>query len=240
LKKILLLSRNDTLISSLENILSELYRLSVKKIPDNFSFFVTTESFLNEKDFKNIDLIILDITELHLLFNKDRNEKSSDYLLVEQLQESPIMKLIIIDLQSDPYHKLGLIKCNDFVSIDNVKKELLIRANLLINSFKPLDSKDMIVINDLIIDLEKYQLRLGPEQIELTFKEFELLKYLITNKDKVISRNIALSNIWGYDFYGGNRTVDVHMRRLRTKIPPPYCDMLKTIRNVGYMFSEKI
>ncbi len=240
MEKILLLSRNDGLIRRSEKILSDSYFLSVKKIPDNFSFFVTADSFLNEKDFKNIDLILLDITELHLLFNKDRNEKSSDYLLLEQLQDSPILKLIIADLKSDIYYKLGLMKFNDFIASDNMESELLIRVSLLINHSKSFDSKETIVIKDLIIDLEKYQLRMGPEQIELTFKEFELLKYLVTNEGKVISRNSALSNIWGYDFYGGNRTVDVHMRRLRAKIPSPYCDMLKTIRNVGYMFSKKI
>ncbi|MCL4386728.1 MAG: winged helix-turn-helix domain-containing protein, partial [Cyanobacteria bacterium] len=91
-----------------------------------------------------------------------------------------------------------------------------------------------------IIIFEKYELSIEGQIIELTFKEFEMLKYLVQNEDKVFSRNILLSKIWGYDFYGGNRTVDVHMRRIRSKLPSPYDQMLKTIRNVGYMFSQKI
>ena len=62
---------------------------------------------------------------------------------------------------------------------------------------------------------------------------------LMQNKDKVFTRINLLSTVWGYDYYGGSRTVDVHMRRLRAKIPPPYNNMLRTIRNVGYMFSPK-
>jgi len=74
----------------------------------------------------------------------------------------------------------------------------------------------------------------------LTFKEYELLKILLENQNKVCSRNKLLSVIWGYDFYGGSRTVDVHMKRLRSKLDTPYNLMLKTIRNVGYMFSPAV
>jgi DNA-binding response OmpR family regulator len=76
--------------------------------------------------------------------------------------------------------------------------------------------------------------------IELTFKEYELLKILLENQNKVLSRNKLLSVVWGYDFYGGSRTVDVHMRRLRSKLDAPYNLMLKTVRNVGYMFSPAV
>ena len=92
----------------------------------------------------------------------------------------------------------------------------------------------------MVINLEKYELTVKGIVVELTFKEFEMLKYLIINVNKVFSRNILLSKIWGYDFYGGNRTVDVHMRRIRSKLPSPYDLMFKTVRNVGYMFSQKI
>jgi len=94
-----------------------------------------------------------------------------------------------------------------------------------------------IVVGELVLNLDKYELSVGGEVIVLTFKEFEMLKLLMKNKNKVFTRIKLLSLVWGYDYYGGSRTVDVHMRRLRSKIPLPYCDMLKTIRNVGYMFS---
>jgi len=73
----------------------------------------------------------------------------------------------------------------------------------------------------------------------LTFKEFEMLKLFMQNENRVFTRMDLLSTVWGYDYYGGSRTVDVHMRKLRAKIPPPYNNMLTTIRNVGYMFSTE-
>jgi DNA-binding response OmpR family regulator len=92
----------------------------------------------------------------------------------------------------------------------------------------------------LVLNLDKYELTVNDNEVELTFKEYELLKLLLENPDKVYSRNKLLSIVWGYDFYGGSRTVDVHMRRLRSKLELPYSDMLKTVRNVGYMFSPDL
>jgi DNA-binding response OmpR family regulator len=89
----------------------------------------------------------------------------------------------------------------------------------------------------MVLNLEKYELSVDSRPIVLTYKEFEMFKLLLQNRDRVFTRIDLLSSVWGYDYYGGSRTVDVHMRRLRAKIPPPYNKMLKTIRNVGYMFS---
>ncbi|MCD4670255.1 MAG: response regulator transcription factor [Actinomycetia bacterium] len=97
--------------------------------------------------------------------------------------------------------------------------------------------EDSLVIGDMVLNLEKYELSIGTEVIVLTFKEFEILRLFMQNMNRVFTRIDLLSSVWGYDYYGGSRTVDVHMRRLRAKIPPPYNNMLKTIRNVGYMFS---
>ena len=84
-----------------------------------------------------------------------------------------------------------------------------------------------------------YEVTVEGRIVELTFKEYELLKLLTSNRGRVYTREALLNRIWGYDYYGGDRTVDVHMRRLRAKIPSPYNNMLKTIRNVGYMFSPQ-
>jgi two-component system alkaline phosphatase synthesis response regulator PhoP len=104
---------------------------------------------------------------------------------------------------------------------------------------KILVPQNSFVVGDLILNFEKYELKVNDRIIVLTFKEFEMLKLLLQNQDKVFTRINLLSTVWGYDYYGGSRTVDVHMRRLRAKIPPPYNKMLKTIRNVGYMFSSQ-
>ena len=89
---------------------------------------------------------------------------------------------------------------------------------------------------DLVIDFERYEVHVKGEPIDLTYKEFELLKFLLTNPGKVFTREVLLNKVWGYDFYGGTRTVDVHIRRLRAKLETHGHVYIETVRNVGYKF----
>jgi DNA-binding response OmpR family regulator len=128
----------------------------------------------------------------------------------------------------------------DIVFDLRIREELFTRTSLiLVESLRKLP-ENCLIAGSLVLNLDKYELTVNNIGIELTFKEYELLKLLLENPDKVYSRNKLLSIIWGYDFYGGSRTVDVHMRRLRSKLELPYSDMLKTVRNVGYMFSPDL
>jgi len=89
---------------------------------------------------------------------------------------------------------------------------------------------------DLSIDETTYQARLGTRPLDLIFKEFELLKFLAQHPGRVFSRAQLLQEVWGYDYFGGTRTVDVHVRRLRAKLGPEREAMIGTVRNVGYKF----
>ncbi|HVU61349.1 MAG TPA: response regulator transcription factor [Mycobacteriales bacterium] len=89
---------------------------------------------------------------------------------------------------------------------------------------------------DLSIDETTYQARLGTRPLDLTFKEFELLKFLAQHPGRVFTRAQLLQEVWGYDYFGGTRTVDVHVRRLRAKLGPEREAMIGTVRNVGYKF----
>ncbi|HET6908720.1 MAG TPA: response regulator transcription factor [Mycobacteriales bacterium] len=89
---------------------------------------------------------------------------------------------------------------------------------------------------DLSIDEGTYQARVGGRMLDLTFKEFELLKYLAQHPGRVFTRSQLLQEVWGYDYFGGTRTVDVHVRRLRAKLGPEREALIGTVRNVGYKF----
>lgn len=89
---------------------------------------------------------------------------------------------------------------------------------------------------DLHIDEATYSARLRGHSLDLTFKEFELLKYLAQHPGRVFTRAILLQEVWGYDYFGGTRTVDVHVRRLRAKLGPEHESLIGTVRNVGYRF----
>jgi DNA-binding response OmpR family regulator len=99
---------------------------------------------------------------------------------------------------------------------------------------------EQINLGDLHIDEVSYSVRLRGRPLDLTFKEFELLKYLAHHPGRVFTRAILLQEVWGYDYFGGTRTVDVHVRRLRAKLGSEYEAMIGTVRNVGYRFVTDI
>ena len=98
------------------------------------------------------------------------------------------------------------------------------------------DVPDEIRSGELAIDEATYSARLRGRSLDLTFKEFELLKFLAQHPGRVFSRAHLLQEVWGYDYFGGTRTVDVHVRRLRAKLGPEHEAMIGTVRNVGYRF----
>ncbi|NDG25515.1 MAG: DNA-binding response regulator [Actinobacteria bacterium] len=91
---------------------------------------------------------------------------------------------------------------------------------------------------EVVIDEDSYTAKIKGRTLDLTFKEFELLKYLTQHPGRVFSRSQLLQEIWGYDYFGGTRTVDVHIRRLRSKLGPEFETIIDTVRNVGYRFSS--
>ena len=97
-------------------------------------------------------------------------------------------------------------------------------------------AQDGLKVGDLTIDFHRYEVAVDGEVQAVTYKEYELLKFLATHPGKVFTREVLLNKVWGYDFYGGTRTVDVHVRRLRSKIETGGMVYIETVRNVGYKF----
>jgi DNA-binding response OmpR family regulator len=97
---------------------------------------------------------------------------------------------------------------------------------------------DMVEYGDLALNLETYQASIGGRPLDLTYMEYELLKFLAQNPGKVFTREMLLSRVWGYEYYGGARTVDVHVRRLRAKLSEEHAGLIQTVRSVGYRFGQ--
>ena len=112
--------------------------------------------------------------------------------------------------------------------------ELETRLRLVVDRARSLASGRAASVGDLVVDEESYQVRLRGQPLDLTFREFELLKALATAPNRVFTREVLLQEVWGYDYFGGSRTVDVHVRRLRAKLGPEYEAMIATVRGVGY------
>jgi len=97
---------------------------------------------------------------------------------------------------------------------------------------------ELIEYGDLILNLETYQAAISGSPLDLTYMEYELLKFLASHPGKVFTRETLLSRVWGYEYYGGARTVDVHVRRLRAKLGEEHANLIQTVRSVGYRFGQ--
>ena len=116
--------------------------------------------------------------------------------------------------------------------------ELTIRVNRLISNNNSNRTESSIRIGSVFIDLERYEVTIAGRKVVLTYKEYQLLCLMANAPGRVYSREVLLSTIWGYDYFGGIRTVDVHIRRLRSKIEDSGDVFIETVRNVGYRFSD--
>ncbi len=129
---------------------------------------------------------------------------------------------------------------DDFVVEPWDAAEIVLRAKRILKKTESAAKQELIECGDLTIDLAKYEVYVNNRLIELTFKEYELLRFLASNKGRVFSREALLSEVWGYDYYGGDRTVDVHITRLRSKIEDSTHTFIETVRNIGYKFRESM
>jgi len=221
--KTLLFSYNSKISKKIKNALDK-KEFNIQSIDKMESF----NSFPND-----VKLIILDIIEER---NKGKN-KIIDIL--KNTEGIDVAKIIILDSNQIDLLLENEIKFDDFCFCSQIDNELTSRIKIVLLKRNIYPPKNSIIIGKLALNLDKYELSVNGNPVELTYKEFELLKLLLKNQNKVFTRNKLLSVIWEYDFYGGSRTIDVHIRRLRSKIPSPYNLMLKTVRNVGYMFSSQ-
>jgi DNA-binding response OmpR family regulator len=177
------------------------------------------------------DLVILDAEGLsasswYSIKSELPKIKSSTNLPVIALMPKGILDGVDSDFDID-----------DFVVRPFSVPELVTRIKRILNRTKSDDSQDSVRHGDLVIDLAKCEVSVGGRLVVLTFKEYELLKFLMRHRGKVFTRESLLSEVWGYDYYGGDRTVDVHIRRLRSKIEDADHTFIETVRNIGYKFA---
>lgn len=145
----------------------------------------------------------------------------------------PVLLVVDRTLTSDLDDKDGF---DDFVLTPVDQAELRIRLSR-IGVSEVEDSDDPVLRHhDLELNTATYQAALGGQPVDLTYMEYELLRFLVENPNRVWSREQMLSKVWGYDYFGGSRTVDVHVRRLRAKLGEERASWITTVRSVGYRF----
>ena len=146
----------------------------------------------------------------------------------------PIPELIVAN-EDEFKQSIDLIKNPkiEVISSNSDKEEVIARFQSLLGD----SSSEKIEFSDLIINLKTYEARVDDQLLDLTFMEYELLKFFVENQENAWSREELLEKVWGYDYFGGARTVDVHVRRLRSKLGETRSEWIKTVHSVGYKFN---
>ena len=160
--------------------------------------------------------------------------------ILRKLREAPQTKDLPIIMVTAKTSEIDKVKVLDSGADDYVTKpfgvmELMSRIRALLRRTAPKSAtpSNLITYGPITIDEYKHKVMVEGKECKLTFKEYELLKYLIKNQGIVLSRNTLIEKVWGFDYQGESRTVDMHIKTLRQKIAPA-SDMVKTVRNVGY------
>ncbi len=154
----------------------------------------------------------------------------------QRTDATPALLLIGGGQLSELEHRDDLF--DDFCLTPFHPSELEARLRHLLTAEIDVQSADLVEYGELVLNLETYQASIGGKPLDMTYMEYELLKFLVQNPGKVFTREILLSRVWGYEYYGGARTVDVHVRRLRAKLGEEHANLIQTVRSVGYRFGQ--
>lgn len=178
------------------------------------------------------DLIIMDIMM----------PKLDGFSACKEIKKIKNIPIIMLSARGEEYDKLfGFeLGIDDYVVKPFSPKELMARVNAVIARSKATSQavSDELVFDGLVINIPARSVTVDGKRIDLTPKEYELLFYLVENKNLALSRDKLLKDIWGYDFYGDDRTIDTHIKNLRNNLGP-YRDFIVTLRGVGYKFEYK-
>ena len=176
----------------------------------------------------DFDLLLLDADGVR----NDRIEQIMKWLD----DRGGIPMLVIVDDNELSSLRLPTHAHADFICSATRPAELEVRARRLMHQDDELAVDDVLRIDNMVINLATYQVYLNDEPVDLTLMEYSLLSFLATHPNRAYSREVLLHRVWGFEYCGGTRTVDVHIRRIRSKVGPQIAAHITTVRGVGYLF----
>ena len=172
-----------------------------------------------------------------VIFEARGNARSYLGLVVQQVEDLPAPLLLIVNEEELPSLQFPTTVASDFVMHGASVAECTARVKRLMTSQEEPASLDCISVDGLVINLATYQVTINGEPIDFTYLEYALLSFLAKHPGRTFSRDALLQRVWGFDYYGGSRTVDVHVRRIRSKLGPDLAERLETVRGVGYLWN---
>ena len=189
----------------------------------------TGKKALEKLKIKDYDMLILDIMMPEM----------DGYSMLKECPLSRRIPTIVLSARGEEYDKLSGfdLGIDDYVTKPFSPKELMARIKAISNRLNHTIT-DIYTYNNLEVNFLSHTLKINNKIVEITPKEFEILTYLIHNKNIAISREQLLSNVWGYDYFGDDRTIDTHIKMLRNNLGE-YRDNIKTVRGIGYKYVEE-
>lgn len=172
-----------------------------------------------------------------VIFEARGNARSYLGQVVQQVEDLPAPLLLIVNEEELPSLQFPTTVASDFVMHGASVAECTARVKRLMTSQEEPASLDCISVDGLVINLATYQVTINGEPIDFTYLEYALLSFLAKHPGRTFSRDALLQRVWGFDYYGGSRTVDVHVRRIRSKLGPDLAERLETVRGVGYLWN---
>lgn len=172
-----------------------------------------------------------------VIFEARGNARSYLGQVVQQVEDLPAPLLLIVNEEELPSLQFPTTVASDFVMHGASVAECTARVKRLMTSQEKPASLDCISVDGLVINLATYQVTINGEPIDFTYLEYALLSFLAKHPGRTFSRDALLQRVWGFDYYGGSRTVDVHVRRIRSKLGPDLAERLETVRGVGYLWN---
>ena len=188
--------------------------------PDTFEQAITSGH--------DFDLVILDLVGVDGSFV----ESVDDYLTDNGL----IPILLITDEDKLGQLRLPVQFRSDFILSNASEAEFEIRVSQLLWPGEESVPSDIVTVDNMTINLATYQVYIDDHPVDLTLMEYSLLSFLVTHPSRAYSRDTLLHRVWGFEYCGGTRTVDVHIRRVRSKVGPQIASHIVTVRGVGYLF----
>ncbi len=174
-----------------------------------------------------------------VVYEISRNVKDAIASLTPLLAErGSVSALFIVPVDHLCDLRLPMQFKSDFIVNGATSEECDARIRLLLWPGNEVTSQEFITIENMSINLATYQVKVGDEPLDLTYLEYALLAFLVTHPGRTYSRDMLLKRVWGLDYYGGSRTVDVHVRRVRAKLGPDLAQRLETVRGVGYLWNS--
>lgn len=219
-------------------------KLKVLVVDDESRMRKLVKDFLSKKNFEVLEAengeqavdIFFESKEIALIILDVMMPKMDGWQVCREIRQYSKVPIIMLTAKSDEKDELlGFeLGVDEYISKPFSPKILVARVEAILRRANALE-EDVINVGGIVLDKAAHQVKIDDENIDLSFKEFELLSYFIVNQGVALSRERILNNVWNYDYFGDARTIDTHVKKLRSKMGPKG-DFIKTIWGMGYKF----